>query len=63
MIDLIQRIISFIKLYNLRISLNIDSPFAINNETVKIFEQTVVKSKEIVEKLNSNLIFIYLQCI
>ena len=58
--DLIQKIISFIKLYNLRISLNIDSPFAINNETIKIFEQTVVRSKEIIENLNSNLTFVYL---
>ncbi len=54
------KIISFIKLYNLRISLGIDSPFSVDDHTLKVFENTIVRSKEIINNFDSKLTFVYL---
>ena len=44
----------------MRISLGIDSPFSVDDHTLKVFENTIVRSKEIINNFDSKLTFVYL---
>ena len=50
----------FFKLYNLRISLNIDGPFIIREDTIKNLETILINAKETTQNLGAKFTIVYL---